>query len=88
MGCGLAMIRKLARLATAGALALGLSGPAAAEEPPYPVWWSESLELDSLDAIDARLDRELWEGDDEGLPLGRREGDAWQEVSGRAAATT
>ena len=38
-------------VAVAGAIALALSGPLAAEEPPYPVWWSESLELESLEAM-------------------------------------
>ncbi len=38
----------------------------AAEDGPYPVWWSPALELDSLDAIDARLAREIWPGDSEG----------------------
>lgn len=31
-----------------------------AETEPYPVWWSPSLELTSLDQIDARLQRDLW----------------------------
>ena len=75
---------KLARLAAVGVLALWLANPAAGQGPPYPVWWSSALELDSLDAIDARLERELWKGDGEGLPLGRREGDAWQEVRARS----
>ena len=34
----------------------------AAEEGPYPIWWSPALELESLDDIDARLDRELYPG--------------------------
>jgi len=34
----------------------------AAEDGPYPIWWSPALELESLDDIDARLDRELWPG--------------------------
>ena len=50
-------------------LAYNLSAAAAAEDGPYPVWWSPVLELDSLDAIDARLERKLWEGDSEGMPL-------------------
>ena len=27
---------------------------------PYPIWWSPSLELDSLDQIETRLERLLW----------------------------
>ncbi len=53
---------------------------AAAAEPPYPVWWSESLELDSLDAIEARLERHIWPGDDEGLPLHKSEGGTRKEA--------
>ena len=57
--------------ATAVMSALWLSGssPALAEEPPYPVWWSPVLELDSLEGIDARLHRALWPGNDEGMLL-------------------
>jgi hypothetical protein len=54
---------------------LGVFGPAAAEDGPYPVWWSPALELESLDAIDARLERKLWEGDSKGMPLIKHEGD-------------
>lgn len=59
--------------AVAAALWLALATPALAEdtgaEPPIPVWWSPVLELDSLEAIDARLARALWSGNDEGMPL-------------------
>jgi hypothetical protein len=61
-------------------LATSLSAAAAAEDGPFPVWWSPILELDSLDAIDARLARELWEGDSEGLPLIKSDGDTLTEV--------
>ena len=63
-------LRKLWCLTLACTLALGLSG-ASAEDGPYPVWWSPTLELDSLDQIDARLAREIWPGDPEGLPLAK-----------------
>ncbi|MCH9019637.1 MAG: hypothetical protein IIA73_04655 [Proteobacteria bacterium] len=47
------------------ALCLGRGTPARAQEAvPYPVWWSPSLELESLDKIDERLKRNLWPGDD------------------------
>ncbi len=67
------------------ALWLGLSAPALAtesgDEPPYPVWWSPVLELDSLEGIDARLHRALWLGDDEGMPLFKIEDDKREDVS-------
>ena len=30
--------------------------------PPYPVWWSPNLFLDSLEAIDERLEEDIWLG--------------------------
>ncbi len=49
---------------------LGLAGPTlAAEEGPYPVWWSGDLELESLDRVDRRLRRDLWPGIGEGFDL-------------------
>ena len=71
--------RKLWCLALTCTLALGLSG-ASAEDGPFPVWWSPALELESLDAIDARLEREFWPGDPEGLPLAKTEGETRKEV--------
>ena len=45
-------------------VALGLPAAAAeGESGPYPIWWSPALELDSLDRIDARLQRPLWPDD-------------------------
>jgi hypothetical protein len=68
--------------AIALALLAALTQPAeAADEPPYPVWWSPVLELESLDAIDARLERLIWPDDPEGLPLMKTEGDTRKEVS-------
>ena len=41
---------------------LGLASPVrAAEDGPYPVWWSDKLRLESLDRIDARLERPFWD---------------------------
>jgi hypothetical protein len=54
---------------------LAFANPAPAEEPPYPIWWSPVLELDSIEGIDARLSRHIWPGDDEGLPLTRPYGE-------------
>ncbi len=71
--------RKLWHIALTCTLALGLSG-VSAEDGPYPVWWSPALELDSLDAIDARLERELWKGDSDGMQLIKNEGDTRLEV--------
>ena len=48
------------------ALFFAASSRAAAEEA-YPVWWSPKLELDSLDQVEARLHRDLWSGDSEGM---------------------
>jgi hypothetical protein len=66
-------------------LASAAPAPAAAEEfeggPPHPVWWSPMLELDSLEAIDARLARHIWPGDDEGLPLAKWDGEIREEAS-------
>jgi hypothetical protein len=66
---------------TVAALWLGLSAPAPADEPPYPIWWSPVLELDSLEGIDARLARHIWPGDDEGLALAKGMGEAREEDS-------
>lgn len=67
------------------ALWLGGAGAAPATEsggePPYPVWWSPALELDSLDDIDDRLARALWPGNDEGMPLIKIEGESVREAS-------
>jgi hypothetical protein len=59
------MAMKTAILAAAALVALALvraGASGAAEEGPYPIWWSPLLELESLDGIDARLDRETWPG--------------------------
>jgi len=43
--------------AAAAALVLAFAGAGvAAENGPYPIWWSPSLQLDSLDDIEAELD--------------------------------
>ena len=72
--------RKLWHIALACALALGLTASASAAEGPFPVWWSPALELDSLDAIDARLERALWTYESDGMPLIKSEGDTRIEV--------
>ena len=46
----------------------------ASDEEPYPVWWSPSLELESLDRIDERFERSFWP-DGEGFNMVRRVGD-------------
>jgi hypothetical protein len=41
---------------------LGPVGPVlAAEEGPYPIWWSDKLRLESLDQVETRLERPFWE---------------------------
>ncbi len=80
--------RRTAGVATAALLAAAVAagaspGPALAEEAEmtYPVWWSPLLELDSLEGIDARLERQIWPGDDEGLPLNRWDGEVRHEAA-------
>jgi hypothetical protein len=75
--------RQIARTTGLAVLWTGLAfaNPAPAEEPPYPVWWSPVLELDSLEGIDARLERHIWPGDDEGLALMKAEGGSISETS-------
>jgi len=77
---------RLAQIARTVGLAVlwagpALANPALAEDPPYPVWWSPVLELDSLEDIDARLERTFWPGDDEGMPLFKIEADEREDVS-------
>ena len=55
---------------------LGLAGPVlAAEDGPYPIWWSDELELESLDRVDRRLRRDLWLDFPDGLKLYKKQGD-------------
>ncbi len=50
--------------------ALVFTGPGlATEDDLYSVWWSDKLELESLDQVEARLRRDLWLGDSEGMNL-------------------
>ncbi len=67
--------------AVIAALWLSGSSPALADEPPYPIWWSPVLELDSIEGIDARLERHIWPGDDEGLPLAKWDGEIREDAS-------
>ena len=66
------------RLALAAAMALGLGLypiiALATETEKYPIWWSPTLELESLDKVDDRLRRPFGRGFDEGLPLFKGEG--------------
>ncbi len=39
-------------------------GALPAEDETYPIWWSPSLGLESLDQIDERLEQKLWPDDD------------------------
>ena len=80
---------KLAQVARQMGLAVLWAGLAFADtvlakELPYPIWWSPVLELDSLDAIDARLARALWEHDPEGMTLYKPEGDTRLEVQAKS----
>ncbi len=41
--------------------ALAFAGPLlAAEDGPYPIWWSAKLRLESIEQIEARLERPFW----------------------------
>ncbi len=77
----MSLVRKVCVGSAVATLWLSLSNPALAEEPPYPVWWSPVLELDSIEGIDARLARHIWPGDDEGLALMKTEGGSIREAS-------
>ena len=41
----------------------------AGEYAPYPIWWSPSLELESLDMIDERLKKKFWPDREGGIPV-------------------
>lgn len=51
------------------ALVLAAPGHAHETTPRYPIWWSAALELESLEQVEARLRRDLWLGDPEGMDL-------------------
>ncbi len=68
--------------------ALAFAGPVyAAEDGPYPVWWSAELELNSLDHVEVRLRRDLWLGDSEGMKLTVGGGPEGQQVTARDCAS-
>lgn len=73
---------KALALAFFAALAFAASVRAAADEP-YPVWWSDKLELDSLDQVEARLRRNLWLDFPEGLKLYKANGAGHVTVQAR-----
>lgn len=61
--------------AIVAAIGLSLIGAvSAAEEGPYPIWWSAELELEGLDRVEARLRRALWPDFPEGLRLYKGQG--------------
>ncbi len=72
---------KLTRLAAAILLPGHFAFAASAAEPEeYPIWWSPTLELESLDKIDERLDRPFWPHED-GLRIYKEvEGNYWKKV--------
>ena len=37
-----------------------ISAASAAEEGPYPIWWSDKLRLESLARVEARLEGPFW----------------------------
>ena len=60
----------LTRLAAAILLPCHLaSAAAAAEAEKYPIWWSPTLELESLDKIDERRRKRFWPEEYEGMDV-------------------
>jgi hypothetical protein len=65
--------------------ALAFAAPGrAAENEPYPVWWSDKLELESLDRVEARLRRDLWPDSPDGFPLFKSTSDNHVTVEGHS----
>jgi hypothetical protein len=61
---------RMAFFGVIGLIVIALAGSGrAAGEGPYPIWWSAELELEGLDQVEARLRRDLWLGDLEGMNL-------------------
>lgn len=58
------LIRSLPLGALVAALLSVSPSGRAAEQSAYPIWWSPSLELESLDKIDQRLARDLYPGEE------------------------
>jgi hypothetical protein len=57
---------------------LAFAGPGlAVESDPYPIWWSEKLRLESLEQIEARLEKPFW--DNGGYTVSKGRGDARTE---------
>ena len=60
----LRMTSVMSRLAVVAGMALGFgfcpTSATAAEAEQYPIWWSPSLELESLDRIDERRRKRFW----------------------------
>ncbi len=68
-------------LALAFLAILGLAGPAlAAEDGPYPVWWSDKLRLESLEQVEARLEGPFW-GSGESYTVYKGVGDGRSETT-------
>ncbi len=64
--------------------AFGIAAPGrAATDRPYPVWWSDKLELESLDQVVARLRRALWPDFPEGMKLYKTQGAGHITAQGR-----
>ena len=60
--------------------ALAFAAPGrAAEDGPYPVWWSEKLRLESLERIGARLEGPFW--DNGGYSVSKGRGEARTETT-------
>ncbi len=53
------------------------------DAPPYPVWWTHGLELESLAQVDARLRRKIWPGMDLSIELYKGSHDNYVEAEAK-----
>ena len=67
-----------ATLVTAISFSL-IGAVSAAEEGPYPIWWSDKLRLESLEQIEARLEGPFW--DNGGYAVYKGRGDTRTETT-------
>lgn len=74
--------RTLPAAAALLALLLGAGASGGSAGGPYPVWWSRSLGLQSLDRVEERLRRPLWPGE-EGLRVFKGTGEDRREAVAR-----
>ena len=80
------MTIRAARLALVFLAMFELADPARAHEatPLYPVWWSDELELGSLEQVEERLRSDLWPDSTEGFTLFKGAPDNYETVQGHS----